>query len=496
MGLFNKLLKNKEKDTDLIVSKLGKHIPNIEKALRKITDKSKVDELEKLCGKDLPKEFKNIYLKYNGETGNPMGLMAGLGLMEIEAMINCWKSLQDSAYKIISSKEGFVQEGNYKKGWIPFAEDWGGSYLAIDLVPGKEGAYGQVITIDRNSDNSYVIANSFEEFLEQIAKGFEKKIFTIGNEEYSNIIKYKNGHIFDDIFFLTGTTPEDGTTTLDEFWQGYFINDVVDGKIDNEELAKKRMLFLKSDEVSEKPISLEILKKMTNLTELIIHVDNIKSFEEIKYIQSLTKVVIGSKAFKEKDLQYIIKLKNIKELTLVRVDVRDLAELKNSKTLKTLSIYNVEEIDGGSLGELSNLNKLSLELIKKLDLSHISNLKNLKELKLKDIEIPNLSFLDELKHLMIFETDRKAICEEDITIINQLPKLMELIYPIGDMELIKGCKSLKEIGIDAMTFKNIDATKNLKLTSVTIFNSNSQEYGKVIINEVKKYHKLSSYGFR
>ena len=309
-----------------VFNNIKAYIPNIRQLLNPAADNVIIDKLESICGKKLPEAFRNLYLEHNGEGEMIFGIMAGFRWMDIDSIIGEWSSLQKSEYDIISDKDGLIKDGKYKKGWIPFAEDCGGSFLAIDLEPGVRGIYGQIITIDHDSDISYVVSESLTTFLEFIENSFNKCDMNICEDDDVKVIKWKNGHFFDDVIALTGTLIEKSVFPVNEFWAEYFRDELIDGCISNETLAKKRTVFIRADKAKKfGEISLDILKIMTNLKELIIHADNISDFEPIKDIPSLAKLVVSSKSFKESDLKYIVNAKKLKELTLVNNTLEDIS---------------------------------------------------------------------------------------------------------------------------------------------------------------------------
>ena len=149
-----------------------------------------------------------------------------------------------------------------------------------------------------------------------------------------------------------------------------------------------------------------------------------------------------------------------------------------------------------SIKNLKNLRELSLEDMEAGDLSYISALSKLTKLELKNISIPNLLFLQDLKKLTVFETDRKAEDESDIEFFQKMDKLQELIYPIGNMKIIKNCSNLKSIGVDALKLEALECISNLSITSITIFNAASEENANSVVFEFEKYFKLQSYGWQ
>ncbi|KAL1959038.1 hypothetical protein VTO42DRAFT_3279 [Malbranchea cinnamomea] len=62
-----------------------------------------------------------------------------------------------------------IQKAYAHPSWIPLARDWGGNNIAVDLAPGPEGKWGQVIIFGRDFDCKYVIARSWSAFLAILA---------------------------------------------------------------------------------------------------------------------------------------------------------------------------------------------------------------------------------------------------------------------------------------------------------------------------------------
>lgn len=478
---------------------LGKYISDIGNLLEESSSREKICNLENLIGKKLPEDFVDLYSNCDGENKNVFGLFAGFKFMNIDSIANNYKALFESAYKIFSDKKDVIKEGDYRKGWVPFASDEGGSYLVLDLDPDKLGKYGQVITIDENSDISYVIANSLKEFIDFIDKSFKNKDLIISeDDEEIKVIQWQSGHLFDDIIALTNTIIEKSETfTVTGFWKDYLKHDIVDGKISREALAQRKMVFINPDKPNEfEEASLKILNHMVNLQELIIHVDTINNFSFLKDLKSLKKLIIGSKAFNETDLKYVRCITELKELTLVNMHLNDISTLQDMKSLKSLRMYNMEGFDTKGLAMLTGITALSLEKISNIELSHIGELKKLKKLELEKINMPNLNFLKHLTKLTAFKCDEKATDESSIKVFEKLIHLKELEYPIGDMEVIKNCKNLKDIIIDAPTVKHLEYLNDLNITSVMVYNASSEENAEKILEEIKKHCKLSSFGWR
>ena len=76
---------------------------------------------------------------------------------------------QDLLAKQDSQPSGAIQKVYVHPAWIPLARDWGGNNLAVDLAPGPNGKWGQIILFGRDYDCKYVVARSWSAFLAIVA---------------------------------------------------------------------------------------------------------------------------------------------------------------------------------------------------------------------------------------------------------------------------------------------------------------------------------------
>lgn len=492
MPLYN------EKEECRLIEALKSHIPDVDNLLNPGAGEAELNRAESLMDCEFPEEFRKLYLKQNGEGDRVFGVMSGFSWMTLQSVTGNWEALQNSAYDMISGKPDAVKEGGYRKGWIPFAEDGGGSYLVMDLEPGVKGSYGQIITIDRNSNISYVIAESLGHFVEFIESGFRNGDLHTSEEDEAIVIHRKHGHLFDDVLALTKTGTENNSLTpVSGFWEEYFAKDQKAGFISAKILNKQRMVFIRADAARKYgAVSLDILTHMQNLKELIIHADEVTNFEVLGQLPALTKLVIGGKAFKDSDLAYLAHLEDLRELTLTGLTVKDIHKLKDIKKLKSLRLNRVESIDCNAIGTLVNLTELSLDELEAGDLSYLSNLRKLKKLELHKVSIPGLAFLKDLKNLTLFETDRCAEDESDIDALGGMLKLQEFTYPVGDLTIFKNRTSIRHIGVDALRFSGLEEISGCNITGITIFHAASEESANAVVAEFKKYFSLQSYGWQ
>ena len=60
-------------------------------------------------------------------------------------------------------------------GWIPFAANWTGDHLFIDLAPGSGGTAGQIISMDHEENTHHLIASSLSAFFKLVVEALGSK---------------------------------------------------------------------------------------------------------------------------------------------------------------------------------------------------------------------------------------------------------------------------------------------------------------------------------
>ncbi|ORY85510.1 hypothetical protein BCR37DRAFT_377189 [Protomyces lactucae-debilis] len=187
-----------------------------------------VDELEHELEMTLPGDVRESLFIHDGQErgGRPTGLFFGVALLDCEELVdeyNLWRKVAASLprpdeYPMLSKKptpsmsssqlppasgtaaasaqangkpetaqqarrprqqrqgsrpEGACQPVYSHPGWIPLAKDYMGNNIAIDLAPGPQGKWGQVILFGRECDIKYVVAPSWASFLSMFVNDLE-----------------------------------------------------------------------------------------------------------------------------------------------------------------------------------------------------------------------------------------------------------------------------------------------------------------------------------
>lgn len=181
-----------------------------------------LNDLEHQLDCSLPQDVRESLMVHDGQErgGNPTGIIFGSMLMDCEEIVQEWETwrrvneqyLLDRTVAVnptapskafggsseaSSSKQpprpssssssgdsewrqnllarqnsvppNTVQKAYAHAGWIPLVRDWGGNNLAVDLAPGPNGQWGQIILFGRDYDTKYVVARSWGAFLALVA---------------------------------------------------------------------------------------------------------------------------------------------------------------------------------------------------------------------------------------------------------------------------------------------------------------------------------------
>lgn len=93
-----------------------------------------------------------------------------MGSEEVLETWRDWKEVSDWNDDFDDSHSAYppdvVREGYARPTRLPFAHEFGGNHLGLDLDPGPVGTVGQVITYGRDEFVAYCISKSLSAFLE------------------------------------------------------------------------------------------------------------------------------------------------------------------------------------------------------------------------------------------------------------------------------------------------------------------------------------------
>lgn len=483
------------------ISELKRQLPDIEERLNIGANARELEELEEKVQCKLPPEIKELYARGNGEKSFVYtGFIAGLAFMPLEQVlseIDYLKSFDDEMMVMGTAK---IKEDSVKNHiWIPFAFDGSRAFIAIDLTPSGEGNVGQIITIDYEYDNCYLLADSLEDLFEKMTAWLQQGILIIDNENETPFITEQSGHLFNVLDELT--LPKDaGKERLVPlpagFWEEYY-EDILEKDLDGlnvvslSHLVKEKRFLIK-----EKTLSCTPFAYMENLKELIFHDCEIEDLHVLAQAPQLQKLIFARCTFKDEDLSVLASAPKLKEISINEMTGDGLSSLQVIKSLKSLNVRNVSGIDEKSLSGFVKLQELSLQNIDIHDGTFIGTMKGLKELKLYDLKMNHLDFLGNLKKLVKYELYVPAANEDGLAMVRNLEKLKSFIYPVKNLKVYEGHPGLITVGLSADVMQGFEAFANSQVNSFMICGNVSEQHMEKVKKEMEPYVKICSYGSR
>ena len=167
--------------------------PKIAKSFNKPATQKEIEQLEATIGEKLPTSFVEYLTTFDGQNHNDfeISFIGANSLLTIKEILEVW-TMQVELFADepeIEITENKVKPKIWDKKWIPFSDFMANQRLVIDLNPGKNGTYGQILQLWAGQDledDEVVVANSFDEFTKHILEDLKSKNFQITDE---NIIE-------------------------------------------------------------------------------------------------------------------------------------------------------------------------------------------------------------------------------------------------------------------------------------------------------------------
>ncbi|MFP3517708.1 SMI1/KNR4 family protein [Pseudomonas sp. SIMBA_077] len=175
---------------------LEAHLPEVRRDLAPGSSEAAIAEFESLVGKPFPESLKQLYRLHDGQHGavnsGPFYGLSFLSLAAAKAQWESWKEIieqwspeemtEASAF-CTSATPSAIQTLYANRFWIPFAYDYGGNHLGVDLDPGECGTLGQIINFGSDEEDKYVVGRSVDTFMEWLVDQLESGNFVIREED-------------------------------------------------------------------------------------------------------------------------------------------------------------------------------------------------------------------------------------------------------------------------------------------------------------------------
>lgn len=158
---------------------LTETLPEVAADLNPCADAQTLEALQAMLpGASLPPAFLSLYRWHDGQkmaaNSGPWYGLSFLPLDQVMRELKSWRDVAESFSPLewaemnsgmSSTPRGYIKCEYSNPRWVPFACDWGGNYLGIDLDPDALGTPGQVINFGRDEARKIAVAPDLDTFL-------------------------------------------------------------------------------------------------------------------------------------------------------------------------------------------------------------------------------------------------------------------------------------------------------------------------------------------
>jgi len=157
----------------------------VEFSLQKPATENEINKLEKTIGKDLPNDFRELYLWHNGlsDEENFGSLFYGMDFFPIDSIISAYVNNENFENIPLKKADKEIDPSNiYNPNWLKFAFDGAHTGLYLDLAPTPNGKYGQIIFIDNEYEVGILVASSTTELIEKLQNDLENNLYYLDED--------------------------------------------------------------------------------------------------------------------------------------------------------------------------------------------------------------------------------------------------------------------------------------------------------------------------
>ena len=210
---------------------------------------------------------------------------------------------------------------------------------------------------------------------------------------------------------------------------------------------------LKGSAVTELNISgcglrdLSFAKDLSQLHSLLVSHNEITDASGLQYLTDLDELGIDRNPVK--DLDELLRGKNLRYLSVSAGQIRDFSMLKDMEDLDYLYVYDEKDLDLSALSSLKEVQRLRLDSCGISDLSFLRDRTDIEYLYLNNNQISDLSALAELKKLKTLNLENNLVT--DLSPLSGLTNLNNLYLnenaDLSDLTPLKGLKNLRYLYI-------------------------------------------------
>ncbi len=172
---------------------LQANYPAGKQALNAGASEQQLAKFESQIGIELPADYREFLSIHNGQHHTAAGLLVGHEFFQTSDILIEWKLmkklLDDGVFKHKSESDpkGAIKPDWWNKNWIPITGDGAGNLICLDMSPDKNGTVGQVIDFDHETVERTVLADSFNEYINDYLSDLKSGLY-VYHEEYNQII--------------------------------------------------------------------------------------------------------------------------------------------------------------------------------------------------------------------------------------------------------------------------------------------------------------------
>lgn len=211
--------------------------------------------------------------------------------------------------------------------------------------------------------------------------------------------------------------------------------------------------------------------KLAELKELTAMIKDIKDLSGLENAVELSSIVLNIN--KISDITPLAGLKKLTNISIGDNQISDISALSDLPQLTSLYLYNNEISDISPLTQLKRLKVLSLSINKVSDISPLSKMTQLAKLYLGSINTSDVTALSNLTQLTDLSLRNNKI--SDITPLSGLTQLtsLDLMYnQISDITPLSGMKKLRTLWIDHNQIEDVSALEDMTIMNILTIGNN------------------------
>lgn len=472
------------------LSELRKRLPDVEDRLNAGADGQELRNLRLKMGCELPEELTRLYQRFDGEGMPGLYFFAGLRFLSVKEIRQRLDFFQSAETEMTALGTRAIQEKPMcKLNWIPFAFDDSRGWLAMDLSPAEGGRTGQIITVDYDMDQCYLLAESMDDLLGKMTAWLQNGVLTVNCENAEEpIIMERTGHLFNSLEELACQEQSADISEIllpEGFWQERYKRSSVSVGV----LEKEKKMLLQKKELDCTPFAY-----MSNLKELILHDCRLTNPDALARMPQLKRLIFAGCSFEGGDLSALSGAPALKELGLNVMSGAGLAQLAGMESLKCLQVRALTDFEAGNLASFTALQELRIEKMGLRDAAFLGGMKHLKKLDLWDSELADLDFLKKLRSLTEFHLTRPAENEDGLSAVSGMSRLRDFIYPVRNLAVYQGNGTLRHVGMAAGVTEGFGVFEGSGVDSFTLIGAVAEGEPERVREQMEKYVKILSWG--